>query len=332
LANAPQRPWAAAGGQGPWQARKPPAGVPESFQVDPHNRHMGVVSFYHKWRGYGFIDLTQKGVVPQDRVFVHWRAIQSDDRYPFLVQGLEVEFNLQKQRDWKNFGASTLRARMVSLVGGANIAMQDDFDAQSKTFIGGQHLRYTGTLKFFNVVRGFGYVLMDAGYDVDASVPQELRVDLEEVNAGGQKPISIENVAVEFGIWKNARGVHKVYNMTLPGGHPLTQDALENRVSMGSQMYTGEVAFYNWRKGFGFIRVDPTSAFNPRVSQKIAEMQELSAQRAAARGKVVNSQEKTLYFRKLDCQHGFEPQRGMQVAFQVYIDDKGAGAHEVAMM
>jgi cold shock CspA family protein len=311
-----------------WTQRKPPPSVPQNFQVDIHMRYMGTVSFYHKWKGYGFIDVTQKGVVPQDRLFVHWRNIQSDDRYPFLVKGVEVEFGVQKWQDKFNWGVTTLRAKEVSLVGGTNIAMQDDVDAQEKEFVGGQHLRYTGTLKFFAPGRGFGYVTMDQGYDVPPDVPLELKVETVEVNASGQRPMPMRDLPVEFGIYKRPKGATStflVYNMTLPGGHPLTQDALENRITMGSQSYSGSVAIWNWRQGWGFIRADPMTVLPPRVVTKLAQQQ----QAAIARGRKVTADEKMFYFRRADCLEGLNPARDMQVTFQLYIDDKGVGACEV---
>jgi len=288
-------------------------------------RYTGTVSFYHKWKGYGFIEVAQKGIVPQDRLFVHWRNIQSDDRYPFLVKGLEVEFGVLKWQDKFAWGVTTVRAKFVTLVGGTNIAMQDDVDAQEKTFVGGQHLRYTGTLKFFNPRIGFGYVTMDQGYDVDAAVPHELRVETTEVNAGGQRPLPMKDLAVEFGIWITLRGGYKVYNMTLPGGHPLTQDALENRITMGPASYQGSVAIWNWRHGWGFIRADPSCMLPPRVATKLAQQQ----QAAVARGKRVSLDDKMFYFRRADCMQGENIRKDMQVSFQLYIDDKGVGASEV---
>jgi len=294
------------------------------YQVDANARYIGTVSFYHKWKGYGFIDASQKGVIPGDKVFVHWRNLQSDDRFPILAKGIEVEFGLEVFRDWKHGNVATLRAKHVTMVGGINISVQDDLDAQEKSFVGGQHLRYTGTLKFFTPKHGFGYVVMDQGYDVDPSVPSEIRVDREEVNAGGQNPVFMENLAVEFGIYKNLRGQYKVYNMTLPGGHPLTQDALENRISMGPQTYSGEVGLWNWRQGWGFIRVEPSVVLPPRVMAKLAQQQ----QAAKARGKFITN-DKMLYFRKTDCANQFGVRQGSQCTFQVYIDDKGAGASDV---
>jgi cold shock CspA family protein len=299
--------------------------VPSGFQVDQNARYTGTVQFYAKWKGYGFIEVTQQGVVPNNKLFVHWRQLQSDDRFPTLVKGLEVEFGVMiaPTNNFRSTG-NTLRAKNVTMVGGMNLAMQDDLDAQEKVFVGGQHLRYTGQVKFFTPKHGFGYVVMDQGYDVDPTVPSELRVDTAEVNAGGRQPVWMENLAVEFGIYRDAKMKYKVYNMTLPGGHPLTQDALENRISMGPQTYSGEVAIWNWRGGWGFIRVEPSVVLPPRVMAKLAQQ----AQAAKARGRTI-TQEKMLYFRKPDCAVSLMMNKGCAVTFQIYIDDKGAGATEV---
>lgn len=324
-----QMPWGK-GGKGcgkswgpPAQQRQPPSFVPDSFQVDQNVRHRGTVEMYAKWRGFGFVTMTQQGIVPTNKVFVHWRQILSDDRFPFLVKGMEVEFNLTTFKDFR-IGGTTVRVNNLTQVGGSNVAMQDELDAAEKSFVGGQHLRYTGTLKFFSPKHGFGYVVMDAGYDVDPSVPSELRVDREEVNAGGQQPVYMQNLAVEFGIYRNLKMQHKVYNMTLPGGHPLTQDALENRISTGPQQYQGQVAIWNWRQGWGFLSIDPSVVLPPRVVAKLTQQ----AAAARARGKQIQS-ERLLYVRKLDVNPLTQMRQGLPVSFQLYIDDKGAGAMEV---
>merc|ERR1711904_374111 len=133
----------------------------------------------------------------------------------------DVEFTLATKIDDKT-GKKQVEAKNVTMPGGGNIAIQDQIDAEKKTFVGGQELRYTGSLKFYRAKEGYGYITMDDGYAVDASVPKEIRCEMAEMNAGGAKPGNMKEVsAVEFGIWKNTKGVHKAYNVTLPGGMPL---------------------------------------------------------------------------------------------------------------
>merc|ERR1719158_2419116 len=108
---------------------------------------------------------------------------------------MEVELSIMKVKD-KFSGIWTLKAKSVSMPGGNLIAVQDEMDAQTKQFVGGQHLRYTGQLQFFNPKRGFGWLTMDDGYALTEPVPKEMRVDLPEVNAGGKQPPWMRDIAV----------------------------------------------------------------------------------------------------------------------------------------
>merc|ERR1711972_1113255 len=141
----------------------------------------------------------------------------------------DIELSLHKVQD-KRSGGYTIKAKDVTMPGGNPVAVQDDLDAQNLQFVGGQHLRYTGQLQFFSPKRGFGWLTMDDGYALPEPVPKELRVDMPEVNAGGKQPPFMREVAVEFGIMKTKKGYFKGYNMTLPGGIPMTQEGLEHRV------------------------------------------------------------------------------------------------------
>ena len=158
------------------------------------------------------------GTVPTNKVFVHWKQLTSDDRFPFLVKGMEARLfrrlcslsrnsaggiqphgvqglpqRAQHPPGQERYSGAQPSFRFsgpgiwylpVRQVGGESIALQDELDATEKQFVGGQHLRYTGTLKFYSprpemkhsylctalrcpvlaVGRhGFGYVMMDEG-------------------------------------------------------------------------------------------------------------------------------------------------------------------------
>jgi len=295
------------------------------FVVDPEKRYSGKVSYYSKLRGYGFIEV-EAGLVPENKLFVHWRGIESQDRFPFLVKDLDVEFSIAK---WNDRGGMSLRAVRISKPGGESISLQESIDAEKKEFIGGQNIRYTGTMKFFDAKYGYGYITLDAGYAED--VPKELKVERTEINAGGQQPQWMSNLAVEFGIWKTSRGAARAYNVTLPGGIPLTQEALENRQKVGGQAFTGEVKLWNWRQGYGFIKADASVPLPPNVTAKLAEQNAAAAQKATAKGKTPTADEELLYFRKADVNQGTEIDEAKKVKFELYIDDKGAGACNVSL-
>lgn len=312
-----------------------PAGAPAAPAGDSDSRHTGVVAFYSKLRGYGFITPSEPGVAPDDRLFVHWRNIQSEDRFPFLVKGMEVEFGVMKWRGVGRNGQAALRAKTVTLPGGANVCVQDELDAQKKTFVGPQDSRYTGVLKFYNARAGYGYITVDSQFvgqgEEGNQVPTEVRVERAEVNAGGKQAQWMQNLSVEFGIWKTARGDCKAYNVTLPGGRAMTQAALENRQAVGAQTFRGEVTVWNWRQGWGFIKPDSAVPLPPNVQAKLTQQTQAAAEKATARGKTASNEE-LLYFRRQDVKMGTQLQRNTQVMFSLYVDDKGAGAYEVQLI
>jgi len=293
--------------------------------IDKDARYTGSVMSFYKWQGYGFIKLDQAGVVPDDKLWVHWSNIQTNDRYPFLIQGQQVECGIMKWVDSRTKAAS-LRAKTVTAPSGALIMLQDEVDLQKKTFVGEQKLRYTGLLKFYLPRKGFGYVALDDGFALPEPVPKELRVDESEVNCGGRRPQSyMENVQVEFGIVKTKRGQCMVYNMTLPGGFPMLKENLEHRQPLGTQVWQGTVSFYQWRQGWGFVAPDPSVPLPTSIQLGLDHMHQLAQQK-----KPDGPAERGFYFGKADVEKGLWPKQGMTVTFQVYADDKGVGACNIA--
>merc|ERR1719263_275738 len=170
------------------------------------------------------------------------------------------------------------------------LAVQDTLDAERKTFVGGQSFRYTGTLLFYDAKKGMGKVMMDDGYVLlgeDKKVPKELLVEAPEVNVGGKRPKSMQNLKVEFGIWKSKTGQCKVYNMSLPGGATMTWDNAHQRKMASQELFSGTVSQWWWKQGWGFIMPHSlsTAKFPALVKTKLQEMQ------AAARRKSGSSKE-----------------------------------------
>jgi len=307
---------------------------PRDFKVDPAARYTGTVSSYYKWKGVGFIEVQQPDVVPGDKLFIHWSNIQTDDRFPFLVEGMEVEFGLQvwkePRKSWQTIPSTHLRAKFVTMVGGALIAVQDEVDAKNKTFVGGQHLRYTGTLKYYDPQTGMGIAILDDGFDLEEAVPQELLVEEPEVNAGGKRPRKyLEGISVEFGIWKSKLGKFKVYNMTLPGGAIMTLENLENRQLAGKTRYQGTISQWWWKQGFGFIVPEPSTRFPAHVNAKLQKMQEAKRKWNRDSSK---EPEKLVFFRGSYVQKGCHTKKGNTCSFEIYTDDKGVGATEILIM
>merc|ERR1712187_85385 len=225
----------------------------------------------------------------------------------------------------------TLRAKFITMPGGVPVAVQDEEDAKNKTFVGGQNLRYTGTLKFYDPRKKMGFVTLDEGYALDADVPKDLQVEETEVNCGGKRPqVKMEKMAVEFGIYKNKKGKYLAYNMCLPGGGSMARENIEGRSSLGEATYTGEVAFWSWG-GWGHIKPAPGQALPIKVRQEMAKtLAEAKKKQAEKPKENATPPEEVLYFRKQDLGKGFNaPKKDMKVKFKVYADSKGVGAHEV---
>lgn len=290
--------------------------VAEDFAVDPEARFQGKVTAYSKFSGYGFIELAQTGLIPEDKLFVHWKNIVTDDRFPSLLKDMDVECSIGKARN------NTVHALKVTMPGGGGVKVQDEADAAKKEFVGGQFVRYTGLMKWFDPRRGMGYITIDDGISLGEGVPKEIKAETSEINAGGRQPPSMKEEKVEFGIWKTKRDEYKAYNVTHPGGDPLTLESIEHRSDLGAQSFSGEVDLWNWRQGWGFIKLAENASLPPAAAAK----QEEAKQAAEAKGKTFTN---ALYFRRADIRQGTKLEKGQQVQFQLYIDDKGAGALDV---
>jgi len=322
--------------KGGWGRKDPAPTIPEDYEIDKDARYPGTVTQYHKWQGYGFIKPDQDGLVPSDKVWIHWSNIQTDDRFPFLVQDQKVEFGLMKWTSGpSNARTSSLRAKTVTDVGGSMIAVQEKADAEKKEFVGAQSMRYGGILKFYSPMKGFGYVTINDGHELPDDVPKELRVEEPEVNCSSRRPtVYIENTPVEFGIVKNKRGQYMVYNMTMPGGSPLTKANLEHRSSSGEQTFRGTISFFHGWQNWGLIVPESLESLPPNVQQSLRDQQQKSIEKSKSKQtpetEAKPPPEQALYFTKLDILKGTSLKKDTKVSFKAYTDDKGAGAFDIA--
>lgn len=309
------------GGGGGWSKAPKTISKDMGEKIDTKAKYTGKVEKFNKFKGYGWIKMSQTGLVPGDSVYVYYKSIESEDRFPQLVADMEVEFGIHK---YKSQNGTSIRAKHVSLPGGRSIAIQDELDAQKKEFVGGQNLRYTGTLKFYRSRQGYGYVTMDKGFKTTETLPEELRVEEAEVNSGGKKPFGLKDVKVEFGVWKTKKGAFKVYNMTLPKGIPITKDALENRKITSPTLFKGTIVRNMWKQGFGYIEIAKGEKVGKPVTDKMAAMKK----ETETKGKKVTEGD-VLYFRSADVEEGKWLKKGQEVQFKIYMDDKGVGACEI---
>lgn len=303
--------------------------VPKDFEVDEAARYSGTCVYFNRKGGFGFIKLSDSDVVPEDKVMVHWKEIKTEDRWQYLVKGLDVEFGLKKQ---SGKGGKELRAKEVTLPGGEPIQLQDEREEKLEYVGDDKNMRYTGKVKFFDHSKGFGYVILEEGYDIPAEVPQEFRIDREEVNAGpGEAPRLNKDMEIEFGISKNKKNTYSAFNITLPGGEVITRNVTEGRKEASKQTYEGSITMWAWQKGFGWILPDAPEKFSKEVKTALAADSEKRKKKAEKKGKG-DPTDNALYFRRGDLEDmKARPSKGNKVTFKVYVDDQGVGACAVTL-
>lgn len=108
-----------------------------------------------------------------------------------------------------------------------------------------------------------------------------------------------------------------------PAGDPYWAQKVsaENRQEGDGSVYSGSIQNYNIRGGWGFVMPDDAASLPEDIQSTLL----IHAAEAQARGKTVDDAN-LLYFRKPDLVEGFKAEKGVAVTFQVYTDDKGAGA------
>lgn len=294
--------------------------------IDKDARYTGTVSTYLASRGYGFIELDQKDIVPNDRVWVYQANIATEGppRGFHLVKGQEVEFGVTRFSEGKaSKRRTTLRAVRVTQSGGASFAVPDEV----KTYVGGSHTRYTGTLRSYNPRQRCGWVVIDEGHTsaFKESVPAELKVEEKELNCGGSKPREwLENMSVEFGIVRSKAFGYLAENVSLPGGLPIQKQRIESRQLASQDYFYGSVTSYHKAKGWGYIWPDNAETLPASVQANLA----FRAIRLAEKG--VNMYEDGfIYFRKEDVAGDCWIDEQIPVKFKVYMDSKGVGACDV---
>lgn len=299
--------------------------VSKDFTVDEDARHEGECVYYNKGSGYGFIKLTESGIVPDDKVMCYWKDITTEDRWPSLYKGFKCELSLKVA---KRGNQTTVRAKEVTAPGGESVAIQDE-NEDKKEYVGDKHMRFLGNVKFYDFQKGFGYVKLQEGYAIDEDVPKELRVVRAEINAGDDAPRLSNEMEVEFGISKNKKGQYACYNVTLPGGDVVSRNVVEGRSEFGKTTYTGEITMWNRMGGYGWIKPESSAKFPAEIKKAMTEDHEKRSKKLEKAGKDA-PKEQSLYFRRGD-RADFDSKigKGVKVTFGVYKDNQGVGACNV---
>lgn len=149
----------------------------------------GTVKFFNGQKGFGFIQQETGG----EDVFVHISAVERAG-LEGLAEGQELEFNLVDR-------GGKVSAQDLQVVGEVIAAPQAD--APPKRELTGD--RATGTVKFFNATKGFGFLVRDDGQpDAFVHISAVERSGLSQINEGER---------FEFDLEVDRRGKYSAVNL-----------------------------------------------------------------------------------------------------------------------
>lgn len=149
----------------------------------------GTVKFFNGQKGFGFIQQDSGG----EDIFVHISAVERAG-LESLAEGQELEFNLVDR-------GGKVSAQDLQVVGDV-IAVEKRPAAPQRELTGE---RATGTVKFFNSMKGFGFLVRDDGQpDTFVHISAVERSGLQGLNEGER---------YEFDLEVDRRGKHSAVNL-----------------------------------------------------------------------------------------------------------------------
>ncbi|NNC59220.1 MAG: cold-shock protein [Erythrobacter sp.] len=153
----------------------------------------GTVKFFNSQKGFGFVQQEGGG----EDVFVHISAVERAG-LEGLAEGQELEFNLVDR-------GGKVSAQDLQIVG-------DVIEVEQKTSAPRRELtgeKATGTVKFFNSMKGFGFLTRDDGQpDAFVHISAVERSGLSAINEGER---------YQFDLEVDRRGKHSAVNL-VPAG------------------------------------------------------------------------------------------------------------------
>ncbi|MFN3991023.1 MAG: cold-shock protein [Erythrobacter sp.] len=150
----------------------------------------GMVKFFNAQKGFGFIQQETGG----EDVFVHISAVERAG-LEGLAEGQQLAFNLVDR-------GGKISAQDLQIIGDV-IAVAPRAHAAPQRELTGE--RVTGTVKFFNGTKGFGFLVRDDGQP-------DAFVHISAVERSGLSSIS-EGERFEFDLEVDRRGKHSAVNL-----------------------------------------------------------------------------------------------------------------------
>ena len=150
----------------------------------------GVVKFFNSQKGFGFIQREDGG----EDVFVHISAVERAG-LEGLAEGQGLEFTLVDR-------GGKISASDLVVVGDVIAVAKREAAAPQRSLTGE---RANGTVKFFNAMKGFGFITRDDGQpDAFVHISAVERSGMRELNEGDR---------LEFDIEVDRRGKYSAVNL-----------------------------------------------------------------------------------------------------------------------
>ncbi len=173
------------GGGGP---RGPGGGGGGGMPAQVVGTGKGTVKFFNSGKGFGFIQLDGGG----EDVFVHISSVERAG-LEGLAEGQQLEFNLVDR-------GGKISASDLQVVG--DVIAVEKKEAPQRELTGE---KATGTVKFFNSMKGFGFITRDDGQpDAFVHISAVERSGMQNLNEGDR---------LEFDIEVDRRGKYSAVNL-----------------------------------------------------------------------------------------------------------------------
>ncbi|GAA4046068.1 cold-shock protein [Parerythrobacter jejuensis] len=158
----------------------------------------GTVKFFNSQKGFGFIQQDEGG----EDVFVHISAVERAG-LEGLAEGQGLEFNLIDRGGKISAQDLQIVGDVIEVQGGGGRAPEGDRGGPPQRELTGE--KATGTVKFFNSMKGFGFLVRDDGQpDAFVHISAVERSGLSQINEGER---------YEFDLEVDRRGKHSAVNL-----------------------------------------------------------------------------------------------------------------------
>lgn len=202
-------------------------------EVDESTRYQGSVKDYSRRRGFGYILPDGEEDKRENRIFVHWKQIESDDTWPALDQDQKVEY--YKGKKLRGRQKDKPIACKVTLPGGAKVAANS-----GRTYLD-KSQRFQGVVKYWNQEKGFGFLTLENDISVggtDFAAAKDVYVPIDEIVTDDEPPALKLKDEVEFTVYKTDKGSGAA-SVTKQGGEKYTYPVADRPKGFGKRRQQG---------------------------------------------------------------------------------------------